>query len=80
MDLGDSRQDVVLVSLSEIATLSLAATNQPSEFRDRASGEFALCWGLRVVRRRKKFLCHIEPGIDRYTEVAETAGTDIQSA
>src|SRR5439155_23000989 len=79
MDLDDSRQEVVLCVFVRNRTLSLAATNQPvgnSETGRQGSSLYAGDCG--VVRRRKKFLCHIEPGIDRYTEVAETAGTDIQ--
>src|SRR6266851_1822792 len=83
MDLGDLRQEVVLCVFVRNRTLSLAATNVAGT---RAVGDAETgrqggsldAGDLGVVRRGKKFLCNIEPGIDRYTEVAETAGADIQ--
>src|SRR5258705_9634454 len=44
-------------------------------FRSRGSLDAGDCG---VIRRRKKLLRNVEPGIDGYTEVAETAGADIQ--
>src|SRR6266478_2736930 len=79
MDLGDSRQEVVLRVFVRNRTLSLAATNQPVRNSETGRQRSSLYGGdCRVVRRRIKFLYHVEPGIDRYTEVAETAGAYIQ--
>src|SRR5713101_2370487 len=79
MDLGNSRREVVLCVFVRDRTLSLAATNQPvgnSETGRQGGSLDAGDYG--VVRRGKKFLCNVEAGIDRHTEVAETAGADIQ--
>src|SRR5713226_6269394 len=79
MDLGDPRREVVLCVFVRNCTLSLAASNQRvgnSETGRQGGSLYAGDCG--VVRRRKTFLRNVEPGIDRYTEVAETAGADIQ--
>src|SRR6266436_9658205 len=79
MDLGDSRGEVVLCVFVRNRTLSLAATNQPVGNSETGRQGGSLYVGdCAVVRRRKKFLRKVEAGIDRHTEVAKTAGADIQ--
>src|SRR6266849_9085780 len=79
MDLGDSRQEVVLRVFVRNRTLSLAATNQTVGNSETGRQGGSLDAGdCGVVRRRKKFLRNVEPGIDGYAEVAEAAGADIQ--